>query len=61
MTLFLAVCFKVIYLRSLSLSCYIGTNLSVKWDGIVSDSFSVANGVHQGDVLSPILFTYVYG
>ena len=29
----------------------------MKWGGIVSDAFSVANGVCQGGVLSPVLFT----
>ena len=31
--------------------------MSVRWGSTFSDSFSVANGVCQGGVLSPILFT----
>ena len=31
--------------------------MCVRWDKSLSDSFSVSNGVRQGDVLSPILFS----
>ena len=31
--------------------------MSVRWGSTSSDSFSFANGVRQGGVLSPILFT----
>ena len=31
--------------------------MSIRWGALVSNSFSVANGVRQGGVLSPILFT----
>jgi len=30
--------------------------LCVKWDGVVSDRFSVCNGIKQGGILSPKLF-----
>jgi len=35
---------------------YVGQQACVSWAGIISDYFSVHNGVRQGDVLSPILF-----
>ena len=38
--------------------------LQVKWSNIISDQFSVMNGVKQGIVLSPMLFavcTLYYG
>ncbi len=31
--------------------------MMVKWNQALSDPFSVSNGVRQGGVLSPILFT----
>ncbi len=41
---------------------YINQTLQVKWKSKISDEFSVVNGVKQGGVLSPILFTiYVDG
>ena len=42
---------------SFLLNWYKSQELCVKWGGIVSDAFSVANGVCQGGVLSPVLFT----
>lgn len=39
------------------LSWYNNQHVSVRWKSCYSDSFSVANGVRQGGVLSPILFT----
>ena len=34
----------------------------VNWNGECSSTFSVGNGVKQGGVLSPVLFTvYLYG
>ena len=42
---------------SFLLNWYKSQELCVKWGGIVSDAFSVANGVRQGGVLSPVLFT----
>ena len=41
----------------LILSWYKEQRICVRWESTFSDSFSVANGVHQGGVLSPILFT----
>ena len=35
---------------------YVNQQCSVKWDGSVSSSFNIGNGVRQGAVLSPILF-----
>ena len=29
----------------------------VRWSGVLSDEFPVSNGVRQGGVLSPLLFT----
>ena len=44
-----------IYLRLL-LVMYMTQTAKVKWEGTVSDAFSVLNGVKQGAVLSAILF-----
>lgn len=44
-----------IYIRLL-LVMYKGQIAKVKWNGDVSDSFSISNGVKQGAVLSAILF-----
>lgn len=42
------------------LSFYLRNRVRVSWCGVVSDYFSVSNGVKQGGVLSPVLFcTYV--
>ena len=38
-------------------SWYKSQSCAVKWNACVSESFEVANGVRQGGVLSPILFT----
>jgi len=38
------------------LKLYTKQTLRIYWNGIVSDSFMVTNGVKQGGVLSPILF-----
>lgn len=42
-------------LRAL-INLYTYSNVRVAWGRIVSDYFSVANGVKQGAVLSPVLF-----
>ena len=39
------------------LSWYSNQHVSVRWNSCHSETFSVANGVRQGGVLSPILFT----
>ena len=39
------------------LSWYKEQRMCVRWGSTFSDSFPVTNGVRQGDVLSPILFT----
>jgi hypothetical protein len=35
---------------------YTNQQLMVQWDNVVSDPFTITNGVKQGAVLSPILF-----
>ena len=39
------------------LSWYSTQSCTVSWDGSISDPFPVSNGVRQGGVLSPVLFT----
>ena len=39
------------------LNWYSDQNVCVSWNGQFSNKFSVSNGVRQGGVLSPILFT----
>ena len=41
----------------LLMTWYRDQNMRVRWNRTFSDSFSVSNGVRQGGVLSPILFT----
>ena len=36
---------------------YSNQRLQVQWKGTLSSTFSVANSVRQGGILSPILFT----
>lgn len=36
---------------------YISQKMQVKWNNVISQQFDVGNGVKQGGVLSPILFT----
>ena len=36
---------------------YICQCIQVKWKNVISEKYSVSNGVKQGGVLSPILFT----
>ncbi len=46
----------------LLLYMYIHQKLQVKWSDHIGNMFSVSNGVKQGSVLSPILFSiYVDG
>ena len=45
------------YLVRFFLTWYKEQRMCVRWESSFSDSFSVANGVRQGGVLSPILFT----
>ena len=42
-------------LRSL-LFMYTNQTLRIKWGSVMSESFTVMNGVQQGGVLSPVLF-----
>ena len=41
----------------LLMNMYVNQCLQVRWNSLVSDRFSIANGVKQGGVLSPILFS----
>ena len=41
----------------LMIAMYISQMMQVKWGGILSKQFPVGNGVKQGGVLSPVLFT----
>ena len=41
----------------LLMNMYMNQCLQVRWNSLVSDRFSIANGVKQGGVLSPILFS----
>lgn len=45
------------HLTRFLLSWYKNQSMSVKWGESLSEPFSVSNGVRQGGVLSPILFT----
>ena len=48
--------YKSQHLSILSITPY-SQNLSIRWMGKSSDYFQISNGVRQGGVLSPILFT----
>ena len=39
------------------LNMYMSQKIQVKWIGIISEPFNVTNGVRQGGVLSPLLFS----
>ena len=41
----------------LIITMYISQKMQVRWGEIVSSQFSVSNGVKQGGVMSPVLFT----
>ena len=46
----------------LLLNMYVGHVTRVEWNGILSQSFSVRNGVKQGGIVSPVLFcVYIDG
>ena len=50
-----------IYVRCL-LHMYCNQKLCVRWNGVRTDNFSTSNGVKQGGILSPLLFsTYIDG
>ncbi len=36
---------------------YLNSSAQVKWDGSTSTTFNMSNGVKQGSVISPLLFT----
>ncbi len=46
-----------VHLTSFFMSWYRDQRMCVRWRNSFSDGFSVSNGVRQGGVLSPILFT----
>jgi len=48
--------FCPLYLRFL-FNSYCGQNMMVRWNGALSNSFNTSNGVKQGGVLSPLLFS----
>ena len=39
------------------LNMYMSQKIQVKWNGFISDAFGVSNGVRQGGILSPLLFS----
>ena len=39
------------------LNMYMSQKIQVKWNGFISDAFGVTNGVRQGGILSPLLFS----
>ena len=45
----------------LLLFLYTNQTLRVKWGSVMSESFTVMNGVKQGGVLSPVLFAVELG
>ena len=49
-------CVSPVFLRTL-LCIYSHQSCNVKWNGSLSDKFTVTNGVRQGAVSSPILFS----
>ena len=40
----------------LLLQMYTHQKLQVNWNDVISNQFSVKNGVHEGGVMSPLLF-----
>ena len=44
-----------VFLRFL-IYTYVNQQCAVKWNGAISSNFSIANGVRQGAVISPVLF-----
>ena len=58
--------FKLLYerkipvqIRRLLFDMYTRQNMKTVWNGSLSDSFTVKNGVKQGSILSPILFCLI--
>ena len=41
----------------LLMNIYVNQSLQVRWNSMISEKFSIANGVKQGGVLSPISFS----
>ena len=41
----------------LLMNMYVNQRLQIRWNSLISEKFSIANGVKQGGVLSPILFS----
>ena len=50
------------YIIRFLINMYTQQNIRVKWNGVFSEPFNVTNGVRQGGIVSPLLFTlYVDG
>ena len=45
------------YILNLLSNWYSSQRMSVKWDGCISSPFLISNGVRQGSLLSPLLFS----
>ena len=63
-TLYISKLFDILARRSLPppllaflQNCYKDQAIQVRWNDVLSQPFGVSNGVRQGGVLSPILFT----
>ena len=41
----------------LILNMYLCQKFQIKWNGVISDLFDVSNGVRQGGIISPVLFS----
>ncbi len=48
---------SLVVVRLLLYNMYTNQSLKVRWGTITGDKFNVKNGVKQGGVLSPILFS----
>ncbi len=44
------------YLVRILIFWYSHQTMMVRWGNVISDPFTVSNGIHQGDILSPYLF-----
>ena len=45
------------YIIRFLLNMYTQQFIKVKWNGAYSETFNVTNGVRQGGIISPLLFT----
>ena len=44
----------------LIINMYVNECILIKWNSVISEKYGIANGVRQGEVLSPI-FLYLHG